>query len=137
MKTLANCKPSEFLIQTNKIRKSVFSWLTLTDILNIRKRRPQIDPSASKEEKNKVTSEQIKRNLNDMLDAILDKHPMETLELMALLCFIDPMEADDHPMSDYLNAVSEMLGDEAVMNFFVSLVKLDQKTTSPAQEESN
>lgn len=137
MKTLANCKPSEFLIQTNKIRKSVFNWLTVTDILNIRKRRPVIDLSISKEEKDKIISDQIKKNLSDMLNAILDEHPMETLELMALLCFIDPKEADDHPISDYLNAVSEVLGDEAVLNFFVSLVKLDQRTTSPAQEEFN
>jgi hypothetical protein len=40
MKNLANCKPSEFLSQTNKIRKSVEKWLKLTDIINIRKRIP-------------------------------------------------------------------------------------------------
>lgn len=137
MKTLANCKPSEFLVQTNKIRKSVFKWLTLTDVLNIRKRKPNIDLSISEEEKEKIISDQIKKNLSDMLDAILDKHPMETLELMALLCFIDPKDADNHPMSDYLNAVGEMIGDEAVMNFFVSLMKLDQKTTLLAPEKLN
>lgn len=129
MKTLANCKPSEFLIQTSKIRKAVFKWLTLTDVLNIRKRKPNIDPSASDEEQRKLTSDQIKKNLSDMLDSILDEHPMETLELMALLCFIDPKEADNHPMGDYLKAISEMISDEAVMDFFISLVKLDQRTT--------
>ena len=137
MKTLANCKPSEFLIQTNKIRKSVFNWLTVTDVLNIRKRTPIMDSSISEEEKKRRISDQIKKNLNDMLDSILDNHPMETIELLALLCFIDPKEADDHPMSDYLGAIAEMIADEAVMSFFVSLVKLDQRTTSPAQEESN
>ena len=137
MKTLANCKPSEFFIQTNKIRKSVFNWLTVTDVLNIRKRTPIMDPSISEEEKKQRTSNQIKKNLNDMLDSILENHPTETIELLALLCFIDPKEADDHPMSDYLEAIAEMIADEAVMSFFVSLVKLDQRTTSPAQEESN
>ena len=137
MKTLANCKPSEFLIQTSKIRKAVFKWLTLTDVLNIRKRRPNIDPDLSDEEKNRLISDQIRKNLSDMFDSILDEHPMETLELMALLCFIDPKEADDHPIGDYLRAISEMISDEAVTDFFVSLVKLDQRTTSPVREESN
>lgn len=137
MKTLANCKPSEFLIQTNKIRRSVSNWLTVTDVLNIRKRTPIMDSSISEEEKKRRISDQIKKNLNDMLDSILDDHPMETLELLALLCFIDPKEADDHPMGDYLKAISDMISDEAVMDFFVSLVKLDQRTTSPVQEKSD
>ncbi len=40
IKTLSNCKPSEFLKQTNRIRKAVERWLTDTDIANIRKRQP-------------------------------------------------------------------------------------------------
>ena len=36
LKTLANCKPSEFLKQTNKIRKAAAEWLTATDILEIK-----------------------------------------------------------------------------------------------------
>jgi hypothetical protein len=47
MKNLANCKPSEFLKQTNRIRKSVSKWLTDTDIANIRKRMPNIKDDAS------------------------------------------------------------------------------------------
>lgn len=37
MKNLANCTPSEFLKQTNKIKKSVEKWLKATDIMEIRK----------------------------------------------------------------------------------------------------
>ena len=43
LKTLVNCKPSEFLKQTNRIKKSAEKWLTDTDILNIRKRLPALE----------------------------------------------------------------------------------------------
>ena len=51
MKNLANCKPSEFLVQTNKIRKSVEKWLTVTDIMNIRRTQPELAEGMSREER--------------------------------------------------------------------------------------
>ena len=39
MKTLASCKPSEFLAQTYKIKQSVQDWLDVTEILKIRKNK--------------------------------------------------------------------------------------------------
>ena len=88
MKTLANCKPSEFLRQTNKIRKAVSAWMTATDIANIRARLPEKEPvpeNATKEEKVAIiqrNTEKLKKqrieNLNAILDAVLDEHPDET-----------------------------------------------------------
>ena len=124
MKTLANCKPSEFLAQTNKIRKSVAKWLEVTDIMNIRKRPIDIKADATEEEKKVALAKQVRENLNDMFEQILDKHPDETLELIALLCFVEPKDVDKHPMMEYLTAVSELLNDEAVISFFTSLVRL-------------
>jgi len=123
-KTLATCKPSEFLRQTNKIRKSVEKWLTATDILNLRKKTPKVAADASQDERESATAEQVKTNLSAMLDSILDKHPDETLELLALMCFVDPAEVDDYPMAEYLRAFSELIADEAVLGFFTSLVRL-------------
>ena len=37
MKNLANCKPSEFLAQTFKIKKSLQEWLDVTKLMEIRK----------------------------------------------------------------------------------------------------
>lgn len=34
MKNLSNCKPSEFLRQTARIRKSVAKWLEVTDLID-------------------------------------------------------------------------------------------------------
>lgn len=138
MKTLANCKPSEFMVQTNKIRKASEKWLTETDIMNIRKRLPQgmpeIQSDMSKDEQRKVLdkrnemmAEQAKSNLSAILDSVMEQHPDETLEMLALCCFIDPAEVDDHPMSEYLNAVMDMMEDDTVVRFFMLLMRLGQK----------
>lgn len=124
-KTLANCKPSEFLKQTNKIRKAVAKWLELTDVMNIRKRKIEgLDENAEPEAQKKAIAEQMKRNLNDILDEVLDKHPDETLELLALMCFVEPKDIDKYPTIEYLNAITSLIGDEAVLSFFTSLARL-------------
>lgn len=136
MKNLANCKPSEFLIQTNKIRKSVEKWLELTDIANIRKRVPKYETApegATAEERRAIIEEnakkqmiQTKENLSAILDEMLEKHPKETIEILALCCFVEPDKADDHPMSEYITAINDLIGSEEVLNFFTLLAKLGQ-----------
>ena len=125
-KTLATCKPSEFLRQTNRVRKSVEKWLTATDILNLRKQAPVIAADASKEERDMAIAEQMRKNLSRILDAILDEHPDETLELLALLCFIEPEDADDYEVAEYLNAFTLLVSNKTVLDFFTSLAQLGQ-----------
>lgn len=123
MKNLANCKPSEFLTQTNKIRKSVGKWLADTDIMNIRKRVPHLTEGMSDEEKQKALEKQISENSTAILDAIMEEHPQETLELLALMCFVEPENVDDHEVVEYLEAFQELLSNQAVLNFFMSLMR--------------
>lgn len=130
MKTLANCTPREFLVQTNKIRKSVSRWLKLTDIVNIRKRVPALPLDMSKEDRDKAMREQAVENLNAMLDAMLDEHPDETIEVLGLLCFIEPEDLDNYKMSDLLGGFAEVIGCPEVINFFISLVRLGNLNTS-------
>lgn len=140
MKTLVNCKPSEFLRQTAKIRKSVSKWLTDTDILNIRRRKPVYEivrDSASAEDRVAIINrnaaaerEQLRQNLSDMLDAILEEHPDETLEVLALCCFVEPENVDDYTVVEYLTAANELLNNETVLSFFTSLGKLGLNRTS-------
>lgn len=132
MKNLANCKPSEFLVQTNKIRKSAANWLTMTDIMNIRKVQPLLRDDMTKEERKKALEDQAKKNLSNMLDSILESHPKETLDLLALCCFVDPENVDDYPVSEYLMSFTELMNDEAVLGFFTSLMRLVQKGTLTA-----
>ena len=139
MKNLANCKPSEFLRQTNRIRKSVERWLTDTDIMNIRARKPeyeQVNVDMSADERKALVErnaqkerEQVKKNLSAIFDAILELHPDETLEIMALCCFIEPEDADNHTVKEYISAISELLNDQDVMDFFTSLARLARTDT--------
>ncbi len=127
MKNLANCKPSEFLKQTNRIRKSVSKWLADTDVLNIRKRMPNIPDDATDEERKKAIERQAKENLNALLDAILEEHPDETLELLALLCFVEPEDVDNYEMTEYLTSFNELINNKAVLSFFMSLTQLESQ----------
>ena len=128
MKNLANCKPSEFLRQTNRIRHYVQKWMDITELSKIRKRLPQIPEGATAEERKKLLREQSMKNLSDMLDSALENHPEETMGVLALACFIPAEEADDHPMEDYLTAISELMESEGAIRFFISLVNLAQKS---------
>jgi hypothetical protein len=144
LKTLATCKPSEFFKQTNRIKKSAEKWLTDTDILNIRKRIPTFEAvpidateeerSAINERNKKLHLEQAKKNISAMLDAILEDHPDETLELLALCCFVEPENIDDYTVSDYLTAFNTLISDSAVIGFFTSLASLGQIVTSPVSK---
>lgn len=124
MKNLANCGPREFMRQTAKIRHAVEKWLKLTDVLNIRDKLPKIADDLPEDERDKAFAERGKQVLNMTLDAIIDEHPDETADLLALCCFIDPEKADDYPMSDYLGAITEMMNNEDVVRFFTSLMRL-------------
>lgn len=144
LKTLATCKPSEFLRQTNRIKKSAEKWLTDTDIINIRKRMPVLEmvpQDGTDEERNAVfnrnkakAQEQAKANISAMLDAILDDHPDETLELLALCCFVEPENVDDYTVGEYLTAFNSLINDKAVLDFFTSLASLAQMNTSKASK---
>lgn len=124
MKNLANCGPREFMRQTAKIRHAVEKWLKLTDVLNIRDKLPKVPDGLQEDERDKAYAERGKQVLTMMLDAIMDEHPDETADLLALCCFIEPEKADDYPMSEYLGAITEMVNNEDVVRFFTSLMRL-------------
>ena len=130
MKTLANCNPREFLVQTNRIRKAVASWLSLTKVMEIRKNLPDVDESASPEERKAVIQAQVRKNATAMLDAILDEHPEETAELLGLVCFVEPEDLDNHSMMEFIGAIAEMLNSKEIMDFFISLARLENLNTS-------
>ena len=135
MKNLANCTPREFLAQTFKIKKSIKEWLDVTDIMNIRKNKPELVntvglPDDEREKallENKLRIQaQSRKNVNDILDRMLDKNSEKTLEVLALCCFIEPEDVDNHPMSEYLECLGELISDKGVISFFTSLAQLEQ-----------
>ena len=72
---------------------------------------------------------QANENLMAIFDAIMEEHPEETLELLALMCFVEPKDIDNHEMSEYLGAIAELVSNQNVLNFFTSLVGLVQRLT--------
>lgn len=139
---LANCKPSEFFQQTYKIKKSVEKWLRVTDFLNIRQNRPALTPITKEmsegerkeifDENRRKIQEQATKNAMTILDAVLDKYPKETLEILALCCFVEPADVDNYPMDFYLENITELLNNKAVIGFFTSLAQLGQINTPNA-----
>lgn len=124
MKNLVDCTPREFLTQTVKIKRAAEKWLTDTDILNIRARAAKVADGLSDEEKLEANRKQALKNLSEMYDEIAEKHPEETLELIALMCFVDPKEVNNYKVSDFLLSITDMMRDEAVLGFFISLARL-------------
>jgi enamine deaminase RidA (YjgF/YER057c/UK114 family) len=137
IKTLATCDEIEFLRQTNKIRKAVQHWLTVTEIQKLRSRLPELEiapKDATKEQReaiaaknDELTKKQALENLDAMLDAMLEDHPEETAEIMKLCCFVDPADKTSHHISFYMQAFTEMLQNEAVIGFFISFANVAKR----------
>lgn len=136
MKTLANCTTAEFLRQSNKIRKAVADYLKETEILEIRKRIPSFTEDASKEEKETVLREQVKKNISDMLDILLDEHAEKTVEVLALMCFKEGEEAQELEVCDILDVALELFTSERVISFFTRLTKSGLITTGGTSQTS-
>jgi len=136
MKNLTNCTPIEFLKQTNRIRHSVEKWLKVTNIMNIKNSLPnfvEINDDMSEEERKEkadinkeLVREQNKKKLSLILDKCLDEYAEETLELMALMCFVEPEHINEHSAMEYLKEVTEMISNKDVLDFFSSLIRLGQ-----------
>ena len=124
IKSLANCKPTEFARQTNKIRHYVEKWVKLTQVGEIRKHLPEIPEGATEEEKNALIKEQNFKNFSEMLDKALEEHPEETIGVLAMCCFIPPEKADEQPIDLYFEVLSDLIESKAVTRFFISLAKL-------------
>ena len=136
MKNLANCTPTEFLRQTFRIKQLAEKWVKEIDILSIRKNIPQLKEvknlsgeakEQAQKENREIVKNQILDNFMSVLDKILDQHAEDTVAILALVCFVEPEDADRHTMSEYLESLGEMLSDKGVVSFFTSLAQLDQK----------
>ena len=57
----------------------------------------------------------------------LEEHPVETAELLGLLCFIEPDDVKNHKMTEFLSAIIELIESEEVLSFFISLARLEKR----------
>ena len=75
--------------------------------------------------KEQLKKEQVDANFDAILDAMLEEHPEETVEVIRLCCFVEPTDKSKH-ITYYLSAFSQMMKDGDVVDFFTSLVSLVQ-----------
>lgn len=138
MKNLANCTPKEFLKQTYRIKNAVEKWLKDIDLSSIRANVPKLTPVTGlegeelekvKAENRKIMSKQIMENGMKILENVMDKYADETVEVLALCCFVEPSEAESHTMSEYLESIGDLLSDKGVLSFFTSLAQLQLPNT--------
>ena len=135
-KNLANCTPEEFLDQSYLIMDAAEKFMKVNDILGIRSRKVeglQEIPKDNEEEADKIRHENAKKitaqrmkNVKDLLTSMMHTHKSETLELLALSCFIDPADVNNYTMPFFLRNVGEMISDQDVLAFFTSLGMVEQ-----------
>lgn len=134
MKNLATCKPTEFVAQTAKIKEAVASWIDAIDLMKIRAIQPQYEtiPIDSTPEQRaevirknaELKKKQTMENLNKILDKMLVEHPKETLDVLALCCFVEPEHVDDYTIDEYMQCIMDMMQNKSVMNFFSLLAQV-------------
>ena len=124
MKVLSQFEGVEFLKRCNKIRKEVQAFLKETKVLKIRENLPVFTGNETAEEKAQKNKEQATKNINDMLDIMLEKYPEKTIELFKL--FVEQEEGEELSGMDIVFAGMNVLFDDRVMDFLLSLMRLGQ-----------
>lgn len=123
MKTLANCTLKEFLQQTNKIRHKAAEFYNVIGIADIRKTMPTLTGKETPEEAEKKRIEQGKKNISAIIDKCIDANIDATIEIIGLMCFKTPEEAENMNATEFIDVVFEIIGSERVINFFTKMVK--------------
>ena len=122
MRTIANLNGVEFLRAINRTRHAVEKLVNVTDVLNIWKKNPTFNGDETEEEKVEIQKKQIKKNLNDILDSLLETHPEETYECIMALCVRDEGEPEPDGIELVMAAFS-LIADKRVLDFLLQLGK--------------
>ena len=122
MRTIANLSGVEFLRAINRTRHAVEKLMKVTDVLNIWKKNPTFKGDETEEEKLEIARVQVKKNLNDILDNLLEKHPEETFECIMALCVRDEGEPEPDGI-ELVMAAFNLIADQRVLDFLLQLGK--------------
>lgn len=122
MKTIANLTGVEFLRAINRTRHAVEKLMKATDVLNIWKKRPVFKGGETDEQQHEMMRAQIKKNLNDILDTLLETHPEETFECIMALCVRDEGEPEPDGI-ELVMAAFNLISDKRVLDFLFQLGK--------------
>lgn len=122
MRTIANLNGVEFLRAINRTRHAVEKLMQSTDIMSIWKKMPTFNGDETEEQRHKMAREQVKKNLNEILDTLLEKKPEETMECIMALCVLDEGEPEPDGIA-LVMAAFELISDQRVLDFLFKLGK--------------
>ena len=122
MRTIANLNGVEFLRAINRTRHAVEKLMKATNVLNIWKNNPTFTGEETPEERHEKQRNQIKKNLNDILDSLLETHPEETYECIMALCVLDEGEPEPDGIA-LVMAAFNLISDKRVLDFLLQLGK--------------
>ena len=122
MRTIANLSGPEFLRAINRTRHAVEKLLETTGVLKIRKNVPVFTGNETPEERIELERAQVKKNLNDMLDNLLETYPEETYECIMALCVREEGEPEPDGIELVMAAFS-LISDKRVVDFLLQLGK--------------
>lgn len=122
MRTIANLNGPEFLRAINRTRYAVEKLLNVTGVMKIRKNIPAFTGTETAEERAEMERAQVKKNLSDMLDALLETYPEETYECIMALCVRDEGEPEPDGL-ELIMAAFSLIGDKRVLDFLSALGK--------------
>lgn len=120
MKTIAELTGGDFLRHCNKVRHSVAKIISETGVLELRKRQPELTGKETKVEISAKRDEQSKKNIDAMLDCLLEEHADKTMELLNLLVIREEGDPEEIPDFDLIAIGLDLIGNQKVMNFFIS-----------------
>ena len=129
MKTISELNGVDFLRQCNKIRHEVSSILKNTKVMEIRKKVPVYEDTDTKEIRLKKLEEQQKKNLDEMLDIIMEEKAEETVKLFDLLIIKEDGDKE-LPGIELAMTGFQILSDKRVVDFLLSLMRLGDQATA-------
>ena len=122
MKTIANLNGVDFLRAINRTRHAVEKLMKTTDVLGIWKKSPVFTGEETPEEQHEMHRTQIKKNLDGILDTLLETHPDETYECIMAMCVLEEGEPEPDGIELVMAALS-LVSDKRVMDFLLQLGK--------------
>lgn len=125
-KTLANCKAADFLRQANKIRKSAKEYYDALNISGIRDRMAKKYAAQDESGKEATRAEYV----SEILDAILDENAEKTVEIVGMVAFMEPEQAQELDPAEMFDILLECLASERVMTFFIKMASLGGSDTA-------
>lgn len=125
-KTLANCKAADFLRQANKIRKSAKEYYDALNISGIRDRMAKKYAAQDESGKEATRAEYV----SEILDAILDENAEKTVEIVGMVAFMEPEQAQELDPAEMFDILLECLTSQRVMDFFIKMASLGGSDTA-------